>query len=71
MIDARRIKFCGGSLEDLREFPLLARRDAGHQLDQVQRGRIDLRLAADEGRFIGADADLGERVRYRELAAKL
>jgi phage-related protein len=39
MIDARRIKFCGGSLEDLREFPLLARRDAGHQLDQVQRGR--------------------------------
>jgi phage-related protein len=23
----------------LREFPLLARRDAGHQLDQVQRGR--------------------------------
>ncbi|WP_407639192.1 type II toxin-antitoxin system RelE/ParE family toxin [Caballeronia mineralivorans] len=26
-------------MDDLREFPLLARRDAGHQLDQVQRGR--------------------------------
>ncbi|KLU22661.1 hypothetical protein EOS_29715 [Caballeronia mineralivorans PML1(12)] len=39
MIDAKPIKFCGSSLDDLREFPLLARRDAGHQLDQVQRGR--------------------------------
>jgi phage-related protein len=26
-------------LEDLREFPPTARREAGHQLDQVQRGR--------------------------------
>ena len=27
------------SLEDLRAFPLTARREAGHQLDQVQNGR--------------------------------
>jgi len=26
-------------LEDLRAFPLVARREAGHQLDQVQNGR--------------------------------
>ncbi|HUE92616.1 MAG TPA: type II toxin-antitoxin system RelE/ParE family toxin [Pseudomonas sp.] len=29
----------GGSLEDLRTFPEEARREAGHQLDQVQQGR--------------------------------
>ncbi|MFM0174977.1 type II toxin-antitoxin system RelE/ParE family toxin [Paraburkholderia sediminicola] len=39
MIDVKPLKFCGSSLDDLREFPLSARRDAGHQLDQVQRGR--------------------------------
>jgi phage-related protein len=33
------IAFRGSSLEDLRTFPLSARREAGHQLDQVQRGR--------------------------------
>lgn len=30
--------FRGGSLEDLRAFPERARQEAGHQLDQVQRG---------------------------------
>lgn len=39
MIDAKPLRFCGSALDDLREFPLPARRDAGHQLDQVQRGR--------------------------------
>jgi phage-related protein len=39
MIDAKPLRFCGSALDDLREFPLSARRDAGHQLDQVQRGR--------------------------------
>ena len=33
------IEFLGAALSDLRAFPLAARRDAGHQLDQVQRGR--------------------------------
>lgn len=28
----------GGSKEDLKAFPKTARREAGHQLDQVQRG---------------------------------
>ena len=32
------IAFQGTSLDDLRAFPPEARREAGHQLDQVQRG---------------------------------
>jgi phage-related protein len=33
------IEFCGGALDDLRAFPLAARREAGHQLDLVHQGR--------------------------------
>ena len=33
------VEFRGTSLDDLRAFPQGARREAGHQLDQVQRGR--------------------------------
>ena len=36
---AKRVIFRGSALGDLRAFPLLARREAGHQLDQVQAGR--------------------------------
>jgi phage-related protein len=32
------IEFLGRSLDELRAFPLSARREAGHQLDQVQQG---------------------------------
>ena len=32
------VHFLGSSLNDLRAFPLSARREAGHQLDQVQNG---------------------------------
>jgi len=32
------IAFLGTSLDDLRAFPETARREAGHQLDRVQRG---------------------------------
>jgi phage-related protein len=31
--------FRGSALADLRAFPAVARREAGHQIDQVQRGR--------------------------------
>jgi phage-related protein len=37
--DCKPVEFRGSSLEDLRAFPLTARREAGHQLDQVQNGR--------------------------------
>jgi phage-related protein len=33
------VEFRGSALDDLRAFPLSARRDAGHQLDQVQSGQ--------------------------------
>lgn len=33
------VEFRGTALDDLREFPKAARREAGHQLDQVQWGR--------------------------------
>lgn len=32
------VEFVGTALDDLRTFPLSARRNAGHQIDQVQRG---------------------------------
>ena len=38
MADSKPVEFRGSSLEDLRAFPLTARREAGHQLDQVQNG---------------------------------
>jgi phage-related protein len=37
--DLKPIEFRGDSLDELRTFPLLARREAGHQLDQVQNGQ--------------------------------
>jgi len=33
------VEFRGNSLHDLKSFPTPARREAGHQLDQVQHGR--------------------------------
>lgn len=39
MADSKPFEFRGRSLEDLRAFPLTSRREAGHQLDQVQHGR--------------------------------
>jgi len=39
MIESKPIQFRASSLDDLRDFPLSARREAGHQLDQVQSGQ--------------------------------
>ena len=39
MIDPKPVEFRGSALDDLRAFPEAARREAGHQLDQIQRGR--------------------------------
>jgi phage-related protein len=39
MADTKPIEFRGKSLDDLRDFPLPARREAGHQLDLVQNGQ--------------------------------
>ena len=39
MTDTKPVEFRGSSLDDLRAFPLAAKREAGHQLDQVQNGQ--------------------------------
>jgi phage-related protein len=36
---AKPLEFRGSALDDLRAFPAAARREAGYQLDRVQRGR--------------------------------
>jgi phage-related protein len=36
---SKPIEFRGSSLDDLRAFPLAPKREAGHQLDQVQNGQ--------------------------------
>lgn len=38
MTDAKPLAFRGSSQDDLRAFPTAAKREAGHQLDQVQHG---------------------------------
>src|SRR5712672_1068325 len=39
MTGPKPVEFRGNALDDLRAFPRAARREAGYQLDQVQRGR--------------------------------
>jgi phage-related protein len=39
MADLKPIEFRGSALDDLRAFPQAIRREAGYQLDQIQRGR--------------------------------
>ncbi len=38
MNNFKPIEFRGSALDDLRDFPVSARKEAGHQLDQVQHG---------------------------------
>lgn len=37
-MDPKPVGFLGSALEDLRAFPVAVRREAGHQIDLVQRG---------------------------------
>ena len=39
MTTTKPVEFRGTSLDDLRAFPLTAKREAGHQIDQVQSGQ--------------------------------
>jgi phage-related protein len=57
------IAFLGGSLDDLRGFPADARRDAGYQLDRVQRG-----LDPDDWRPMPSIGAGVREVRVRERA---
>lgn len=57
------IAFLGGSLDDLRGFPADARRQAGYQLDRVQRG-----LDPDDWRPMPAVGAGVREIRVRERA---
>ncbi|VAY87839.1 conserved hypothetical protein [mine drainage metagenome] len=39
MTNPKPVEFQGSALDDLRAFPLAAKREAGHQIDQVQNGQ--------------------------------
>jgi phage-related protein len=55
------ITFLGNSLDELRDFPEEARREAGHQLDRVQRG-----LAPDDWKPMPAVGPGVREVRIRD-----
>jgi phage-related protein len=57
------IAFLGGSLDDLRGFPADARREAGYQLDRVQRG-----LDPDDWRPMPSIGTGVREIRVRERA---
>ncbi len=60
------IAFLGGSLDDLRGFPADARREAGYQLDRVQRG-----LDPDDWRPMPSIGAGVREIRVRERAGAL
>jgi phage-related protein len=57
------VVFRGSSLDDLRAFPSTARREAGHQLDQVQRG-----LDADDWRPMTTVGQGVKEIRIRDAS---
>ena len=57
------IAFLGGSLDDIRGFPANARREAGYQLDRVQRG-----LDPDDWRPMPSIGAGVREIRVRERA---
>ena len=68
--DPKPVEFRGSALDDLRSFPLSARREAGHQIDQVQNGQEpdDWKPMATVGQGVREirirDADGAFRVMY-------
>ena len=63
MIDSKLIEFRGNSLDDLRAFPLSARREAGHQLDQLQNGQ-----EPDDWKFMKTVGQGITEIRIRDAA---
>ena len=62
-MDSKPIEFRGSALEDLRAFPQSARRQAGYQLDQVQRGRDP-----DDWKPMNAIGQGVKEIRIRDVA---
>jgi phage-related protein len=57
------IEFMGDSLERIREFPSSAKREAGHQLDRIQRG-----LEPDDWKPMGSIGSGVKELRIRDEA---
>ena len=63
MTDPRPVEFRGSSLDDLRAFSLPARREVGHQLDQVQNGQ-----EPDDWKPMNTVGQGGKEIRIRDAA---
>jgi phage-related protein len=63
MIDAKPVEFLGSALDDLRAFPLSARREAGHQLDLVQKAK-----APDDWKPMGIVGSGVKEIRIRDAS---
>ncbi|PUE44663.1 hypothetical protein B9Z47_17925 [Limnohabitans sp. 2KL-1] len=63
MTDPKLVEFRGSSLDDLRAFPLAARREAGHQIDQVQSGQ-----APDDWKPMNTVGQGVKEIRIRDAA---
>jgi phage-related protein len=63
MPDLKPVEFRGSALDELRTFPATARREAGHQLDLVQRGR-----EPDDWKPMGTVGQGVQEIRIRDAA---
>jgi len=63
MFDAKPVEFRGSSLDDLRAFPLAVRREAGHQIDQVQNNQ-----EPDDWRPMNTVGQGVKEIRIRDVA---
>ena len=63
MDDPKPVEFLGSSLDDLRTFPLAAKREAGHQLDLVQNG-----LEPDDWKPMNTVGQGVKEIRIRDAA---
>jgi phage-related protein len=63
MPDLKPVEFRGSTLDELRTFPATARREAGHQLDLVQRGR-----EPDDWKPMGTVGQGVQEIRIRDAA---
>lgn len=63
MNEPKSVEFRGASLDDLRAFPLEARREAGYQLDRVQNG-----LKPDDWKPMNTVGQGVKEIRIRDAA---
>ena len=63
MANLKLVEFCGSSLDDLRAFPLAAKREAGHQINQVQNNQ-----EPDDWKPMSAIGHGVREIRIRDIA---